>query len=405
VTTGSPTIAYREEVRRPGIPCIALALAIGCGRIDFDPLASGHDVVADAPMVDAPSGPPACRATAFGPPMSIVAGETPEVIATADVDRDGNADLVVGDYYDAPLTIRLGNGDGTFGDAITTSGSSSAPELELADVNKDGIVDVVETNFGGSAVTVMLGDGDGTVTAKPPFTQAEPEALAIADVDEDGVLDLAISNYGYGTVTILHGNGDGTFTPVAPTIPTTSVYSGPIALADLDGDSHLDLMVGESTALLSVMLGHGDGTFGARQDYTLDDSPSGIVTADFDGDGKLDVAVTDYGSAEISVLRGKGDGTLAAQTVTPTNSIYPGGLIMLDVDRDGHVDLITGNGDGTATVLYGHGDGTFDPGHGFVAGTNTTSLAAADFNSDGIPDLALADFQGDQVVLLFGTCP
>jgi hypothetical protein len=78
---------------------------------------------------------------------------------------------------------------------------------------------------------------------------------------------------------------------------------------------------------------------------------------------------------------------------------------MLDVDRDGRVDLITGNGDGTATVLYGHGDGTFDPGHGFAAGTNTTSLAAADFNSDGIPDLALADFQGDQVVLLFGTCP
>jgi hypothetical protein len=253
---------------------------------------------------------------------------------------------------------------------------------------------------------VVLGNVDGGFN--PPVSYAtgpQPTAVVSGDFNNDGILDLAVTdgNCAYqeegmalyelvcdaGTVSILLGNGDGSFQPHLD----YATGKNPTALAagDFNGDGKLDLaIVNAEDGSVSVLLGQGDGTFQSQVVYKVAVGPQGLVIGDFNNDHKLDLAV-----GGPSVLLGNGDGTFQAPITYVGSSQQNGStLAAADFNLDGKLDLYAGG-----ALYLGNGDGTFVL-HATYAVGNGAAATAADLNSDGKPDLVIAQQRGGVSVLL-----
>jgi hypothetical protein len=239
--------------------------------------------------------------------------------------------------------------------------------------------------------------------------------VATGDFNSDGKLDLVVSegNGGGGTtVGVLLGKGDGTFGPVAHY--QAGLNPAYVVTADLNEDNNLDLAVVNNIGSVSILLGNGDGTFRLHTDFGVGSFPIGEAVGDFNHDGKIDVAVAnwggEFGGNSVSVLLGNGDGTFQAQIQYETG-IGPFGIIAADVDVDGNLDLLVTNpssgpngpGEGaTISVLRGKSDGTFHQRRDFSTGTGPAFLAAGHFSSRRKPDLAVTNFNQHSVSILLG---
>jgi hypothetical protein len=262
-----------------------------------------------------------------------------------------------------------------------------------------------------------------------------PDAVAVADFNGDGKLDIAVADYGNpstgdnGGVSILFGNGDGTFQ--AATLINAGKNPISIAAGDFNGDGKKDLVVADLGDLLtggngtvSVLLGNGDGpvqppiTFGARnRPLALSNNVflSAIAVGDFNGDLKLDIAITDFGDPSVKddggvyLLFGNGDGTFQAPIFVAAGK-NPVAIVASDFNTDGKLDLAVADLHGPSTVfnggvsvLLGRGDGTFQPATFFGVGHFPTSMTSGDVNVDGKGDLVVASFAtvfGDSFGLL-----
>jgi hypothetical protein len=175
-----------------------------------------------------------------------------------------------------------------------------------------------------------------------------------------------------------------------------------VTTADFNGDGNLDLAVATGNNSISMLLGNGTGSFPTKTQYAVPGNPVAIVHGDFNGDGKQDVATADERLSEISVLLGNGDGTLQTHLETATGA-QPVALATADLNGDGKLDLVTANlNANTVSVLLGNGDGTFKTHKDYGVGKGPSAVAIGDFNGDGKLDLAVVNNTDATVSILLG---
>src|SRR5439155_6917772 len=231
-------------------------------------------------------------------------------------------------------------------------------------------------------------------------TGASPSSVAVDDFNRDGKLDLAVANNRSDTVSVLLGNGDGTF-QAAVSYPVGSCSHPPdqrsfpwsVAVGDFDGDGKLDLAVANSGChTVSVLWGNGDGTFQTARDFGAGISPVFVTTGDFNRDGKLDLVVANLFSG-VSVLLGNGVDRTFQAAVSYSTGTQSWSVEVGDFNGDLVPDLAVANFDANnVSILRGIGDGTFQAAGTYAAGRQPRSVAVADFNGDGTSDLAVANF-------------
>jgi hypothetical protein len=348
--------------------------------------------------------------------LDFATGPAPVAIAAGDFNGDGRPDLAVTNHVNpidsnspGTFSILLGNGDGTFQTHIDHAAGSGVGTLVAADFNKDGKLDVVISNTPtatNSAVLLMLGNGDGTFQGPTVLSiSGAPVAFATGDFNRDGNADLAVTT-STSAVSVLLGNGNGTFQAHAD-YPVAS-SPGSIIATDLDKDGSLDLLVGATgnfqEGFISILLGHGDGTFQSHADY-VEGSSVPVAVNDFNGDGKNDVALVQGNLAQI--VLGKGDGTFIQPAPYDVGG-SPLAVGIADFNNDGSPDLVVTScpqqcQNGNLSVFLGNGDGTFQAHRDSPIGASPSFvLATGDFNGDGKQDIASTDTQAAEVTVLLG---
>jgi hypothetical protein len=276
--------------------------------------------------------------------------------------------------------------------------------VSAGDFNGDGKVDLAVANGVSSTVSIRLGTGTGSFGARTDFgTGTVPYSVAVGDFNADGNLDLVVTNSnngGPGTVSILLGTGTGSFG--AKTDFGTGSNPQSVAVRDFNSDGKLDLAVANvNSDTVSILLGTGTGSFGAKTDFGVGVQPYSVAVGDFNGDGKADLAVG-YGAATVSILLGTGTGSFGAKTDYGTGG-QPFSVVVSDFNSDGKLDLATANINGdTVSILLGTGTGSFGTKIDFGTGSNPQSVAVGDFNGDGKLDLVTANALGDTVTILLG---
>ena len=354
---------------------------------------------------------------------------SPESVAIANLNNSGKLDLIISDGQgsdDSAVWVFPGNGDGTFQYPQGYAVNPGPTSIVLADFNLDQRLDFAVASNGYSdtgLITVALGNGDGTFQAgtRVGYTSQEAEGFVAADFTNKGNLDIALAEDD-GTIDIFPGNSHGAFATSATVTTIGSSGGNPaivrayypgwapftasgIQAADMNGDGKLDLVAsisfgrfgggpqGLSGTEIAVMLGNGNGTFAPGVFYDPGDT-SGIVApviADFNNDGKPDVAVVNYDGL-VSVLLNQGGGVLGTPTlINATQGVGATPPIAADFNGDGNMDLAVPAGSSGVWILLGNGNGTFQPPVFYAADGNADVAIAADFNSNnGNQNLDLA---------------
>jgi hypothetical protein len=336
----------------------------------------------------------------FRAAASYEAGSPAVSVASADFNGDGRPDLAVtnNNYTQGAVHVMLGKGNGTFV-AGGVAGVFGAYAIAAADFDSDGRPDLAVTGLITGQVAILRGNGDGTFQPAVYYAAGElPQSLAVADFDGDGHPDLAVvdQTYGAGKVNVLRGNGDGTFQAAVGYAVADSPQS--LAVGDFDGDGRPDLAVttwrfGTDWGAVAVLRNNGNGSFKLGGYYPAGPSPYAVAAGDLDGDGDLDLAVTSHYANRVSVLLGNGNGTFQAPASDSDGFLNePVSVVMADFDRDGRLDIAVGDISGFVNVFRGKGDGSLQAPLGYRVGDSANSLVAQDFDGNGYLDVAVADW-------------
>lgn len=323
-------------------------------------------------------------------PVTYFEGRDVHSVAFADLNGNGVLDSISASYHNTPTYVRFGNGDGTFGAGVPLPYSMGfTASIAVGDLNGDGIPDLVASRWLNFA-SVLLGNGDGTFGAPTDYqtgTIQNNSYIAMADLNADGHLDLIVPNGPDHTVSVLLGNGDGTFLPRQSYAVDTTPLD--VAIDDLNSNGVLDLAVANNDGgTVSILLGNGDGTFQSQQAIGVGLNPQSVATGDLDGDGVIDLVTV--GSNALTVLLGNSDGTFQVHPSIsmPFSPIY---VAMGDLNGNGTLDLALSKFSiPSVDVLLGNGDGTFGPVQGYSVSHAPRQIQLADLNNNGVLDIGAA---------------
>jgi hypothetical protein len=313
---------------------------------------------------------PASAAVEFGRPTGFAVGSAPSGVAIADFNGDGKPDLAVTSSGDSMTSILLGDGGGGF---------AAAPGSPLTDPGG------MSTNLG-----VAAGDFNSNNDSKPDL--------------------VVVAGGGSPDAAIFLGNGSGGFSS-GTAIGSSSAALAGVAAGRFDADANLDFATGSmlgTPGTVSLFLGNGSGGFGAPSTLGpagIGNSPLRPASADFNGDGKADLAIANQGSSSVTILLGNGTGGFSQPAGSPIAlGFSPVAVAAGDLDADGRQDLAVADlASGALSFLLGRGDGvTFDPGGTLAAGSSPSAAAIADLNRDGSQDLAVANSSANSVSIFLG---
>jgi len=365
---------------------------------------TGLQAVVPAAAADLAAQHPAAHPPTFAPFQALRLPSHPQSVVSADFTGDGRADVVVttGFKFDAVndrsafLFTQTAGGGLTAPVRMATHATNNQDEMgaATADVDGDGRADLLVAT--GKGIDVYLQQGGGLLPARL-VELGDAQRVAAADVDGDGRPDLIVETT-TDVVTLL-GRGDGTFSPAQEILPRR--YFG-IQTDDVTGDGVVDI-VGRVDQFLAVVAGRGDGTWASPVDYPSDADdafPAGFALGDFDGDGRHDVAwAADAGGgpSEVRVFAQTPAGGLAPPVRYQASA---GGLVAADLDRDGRTDLVAPFGEMQVGVLQQQADHTLSLERVLpVPYPGAAAVTTGDVNGDGLPDILLADIDNGLVVL------
>ena len=347
----------------------------------------------------------------LGTPTVLPTGIGPSRLVAADFNGDHKVDLAVTNLGSNTVSIFLGRGNGTFTHMGNLAVGMGPVGIAVGDFNHDGKADLAVANSGiafdnnkgaeANTLAILLGNGNGSfrVPTFIPVAQT-PLVVVVSDFNKDGKQDLAVSNFTGGFVSELLGNGNGTFQ--APHQFKVGSSADGLTVADFNGDGIPDIAVtngnGVNTATnkVAILFGNGVGGFKTPVVVGAGRDPVAVLAGDFNHDGKADYMTANFDADTVSVVLGNGDGTfLDIRPAIPTPSSSPNQVIVADFNNDGITDLAVVNGDGNApsnsvSILLGKQGGGCETAKVFAVAANPTGLAAGDFNHDGHLDLAVA---------------
>jgi len=356
----------------------------GDGRLDAATASSGWLAVRTGRGDGSFRSPPVLELPAFAPSALVVAdldgNDKPDIVATAS----------------GTLDVLLGAGDRSFAAPVTYEAASHTGALYALDFNGDNTLDLAtldEDNIddrGGISVRLATNPGEYAPAVRYSLPGSNITKLAAGDVNADGIVDFVVTNYYPALITVLIGEGDGTFVA----LPDQPAMDGPVAVAlsDTNQDARLDLVLGNYvTRVLNVWFGQGDGTFAPGPDVSTDDiSPMALEFGHLDGDNLPDLVVMSGEGEPLRVLLSNGDGSFRA---APNPNTVTSHARVVDFNQDGKNDVVCStqaldpDGSPYLSVLFGNGDGSFACNRGLGIWGEAPVFDVADVDADGRVDV------------------
>jgi serine/threonine protein kinase len=350
----------------------------------------------------------------FSEPFALLVGpgrHCPSGVAAADLDANGFMDLITVNAGSGDISVLMSRGARSFAEAVRFPTGAMPRTVAAVDIDGDHVVDLVVGNQHSQDLVVLRGDGRGSFTEKQKVLFAEQIfAVASADLDGDGAPDLTVSGK-KNHVWVLRNEGGKFAEPPAPyAVGEIPAY---LVIEDIDGDGRRDIVtvnLWDRERHISLLYNRGDGTFEEPEHHAVCDRfACGVIAADFDGDGTMDLAGSggqpnnttggfDIGTT-MWLLRNEGGRAFAEATSVEIGAPFQS-LIAADLDGDGHKDVAAVGGMNTLIVLRNDGKANFEKVVKTLPGIGPSALVATDLDGDGRIDLAVSTFQSNEVVVL-----